>query len=146
MIKLQRGANTSAPRNKKWEKNNITETESDKGIIMEKLVRDKLPEIVCAKGEDYPTRVAESDTEYADFLRAKLGEEIDEFYSASGAACKIEEIADIMEVIRAIRKFYGIDEKDVELVRAEKFLSRGGFEKRIIWKDVDDYYENKKEK
>ncbi|MDR1071887.1 MAG: nucleoside triphosphate pyrophosphohydrolase [Rickettsiales bacterium] len=110
---------------------------------MEKLVRDLIPDIIRAKGEECVVRVAASDQEYADFLNVKLGEEIGEFYSAADAGHRVEEMADVMEVIRAVMKFYGIDANEVERIREDKLKKRGGFEKRIIWKDTVGYYENK---
>jgi len=100
----------------------------------EKLVRDKMPEIVRAKGEEYNYRIAGSDKEFAGFLKAKLLEEIDEFFDAAPlSADKVSEMADIMETLGKIGEFYGVDRNEVERVRKEKLALRGGFEQRIIW-------------
>ena len=109
---------------------------------MEKLVRDRIPEIIMAKGEPCVTRIAESDKEYEDFLKKKLSEEIDEFYAAGGIQ-QIEEMADIVEVIRAIQEHYKLPTSEVERVRKEKLQKRGGFTNKIIWKDIGDYYGKK---
>ncbi|HEY0979436.1 MAG TPA: nucleoside triphosphate pyrophosphohydrolase [Candidatus Paceibacterota bacterium] len=65
----------------------------------EKLVRDRIPEILDAKGVSYEQRVA-SDTEYRTELIKKLVEEAHEFEEEGS----IEELADVLEVIDALRQ------------------------------------------
>ena len=48
----------------------------------------------------------------------------------------IEELADLMEVIRACAVARGYSVEELEQVRAEKATKRGGFEKRILLKEV----------
>ncbi len=92
-----------------------------------KLVRDRIPEIIEASGSRCVTRIL-SDAEYIKMLDAKLGEELSE-YLADGS---LEELADLYEVIRtvAVARGYSLDE--LERVRAEKAETRGGFEKKIL--------------
>ena len=92
-----------------------------------KLVRDKIPEIIKNKGAVPITRIA-SDDEYWQKLKEKLQEEIDEFMKDSNA----EELADILEVINAICDFKKIDKKELELLRKKKVKERGGFKEKII--------------
>jgi predicted house-cleaning noncanonical NTP pyrophosphatase (MazG superfamily) len=110
---------------------------------MEKLIRDKIPEMIKQKGEECVVRIAWSDDEYEKFLLEKLMEEGKEFCEAKDVFHKLEELADLSEVIRAISAFYKFDARDVERVRVDKLEKRGGFEKRIIWKDTVGYYKNK---
>ena len=63
-----------------------------------KLVRDRIPEHLDAKGIPYEKHVAD-DAEYRIELMRKLHEEVAEF-SEAGA---VEELADVMEVIDALR-------------------------------------------
>ena len=93
----------------------------------DKLVRDKIPEILDAKDISYEQRIATPE-EYKVELIKKLEEEIIEF-SESGDP---EELADILEVIEALRGLpeYG----DVEDLKKKKFEERGGFKKRLILK------------
>ena len=102
---------------------------------MEKLVRDKIPGIIRANGEEAIVRTAASDEEYALRLKEKLSEEIAEFYAAPDRAHMVEEMADVAEVLRAIAKFYELPEAEVERARIEKLRKRGGFENRIVWSD-----------
>ena len=93
----------------------------------EKLVRDRNPEILDAKGVSYEKRIAD-DTEYRTELIKKLVEEAAEFSEAGS----IEELADVLEVIAALRVLP--EYADVEVVRVKKVAERGSFSERIILK------------
>lgn len=97
-----------------------------------KLVRDKIPEILDAKGVEYEKRVATSE-EYKAELIKKLAEEIREFEEA----CSPEELADVIEVIEALRQLPEYSE--VETIRMQKKEERGGFKERIILKGEKGY-------
>lgn len=92
-----------------------------------KLVRDKIPEILDEKGVSYEKKIA-SPEEYKAELIKKLIEEIGEF-SEDGNP---EELADIIEVVEALKQLP--EYKNVENLRRKKCEERGGFEKRIILK------------
>lgn len=65
-------------------------------------------------------------------IDAKLDEELAEYHKDQN----IEELADLLEVIRAAVIARGYTIEDLERVRAEKAAKRGGFEKRILLKEV----------
>ena len=90
-----------------------------------KLVRDRIPEILDGKGVPYEKRIA-NEAEYRAELIKKVVEEADEFAEAGA----VEELADLLEVIDALRKLP--EYADVEEVRERKRVERGGFEDRII--------------
>lgn len=92
-----------------------------------KLVRDKIPQILDKKGVPYEQRVA-GDEEYKAELVKKLIEEVEEFSSEADP----EELADVLEVISALLKLP--EYADVENVRIKKMEERGGFDKRLILK------------
>lgn len=92
-----------------------------------KLVRDKIPEIIKRKGSIPITHIA-SDDKYWQKLKEKLQEEIDEFMKDSNE----EELADILEVVYAICDYMKIDKKELELLRKKKAEERGGFKDKII--------------
>ena len=97
----------------------------------DKLVRDRIPEIIEKKGEIPVTRIA-SDDEYWQKLKEKLKEEVDEFVESG----KSEEIADILEVIHAICEFRNVNKEELEVFREKKAEERGKFKKKIILDEV----------
>ena len=50
----------------------------------------------------------------------------------------MEELADLMEVIRAVVAARGSSIEEVERIRKEKAEKRGGFEKRILLESVTE--------
>ncbi len=96
-----------------------------------KLVRDRIPEIIEASGNTCTTEIL-SREEYLRMLDAKLDEELAEYHKDQN----IEELADLLEVIRAVAAVRGYTPEDLEQRRAEKAAARGGFEKRILLKKV----------
>lgn len=96
-----------------------------------KLVRDLIPEIIESSGKSCTTEIL-SEADYLRMLDAKLDEELAEYHKDQN----IEELADLLEVIRAAAAARGYSIDDLERVRAEKAAERGGFEKRILLKEV----------
>lgn len=92
-----------------------------------KLVRDRIIEIIEAKGEVAKWHVAD-DAEYRMKLRRKLLEEVEEFLAAES----VEEMADVFEVIDVLLTLKGWKREDVLKAQQEKRLKRGGFDGRII--------------
>lgn len=97
----------------------------------EKLVRDRIPDIITASGKACTTEIL-SDAVFLRMLDAKLDEELAEYHKDQN----IEELADLLEVIRAVTVARGYSLEELERVRAEKAAERGGFEKRILLKEV----------
>ena len=93
-----------------------------------KLVRDKIPEILDGKGVPYEKRIA-SPEEYKAELIKKLNEEVQEFTESGG---DVSELADIIEVVEALKKLPGYE--NVEDIREKKRKERGGFDEKIILK------------
>jgi len=92
-----------------------------------KLVRDKIPDILDQKNIPYEKRIAD-DNEYKKELIKKLLEEANEFTATPTE----EELADIIEVVTALKTLP--EYLNVEDVRLNKKEERGGFEKKIILK------------
>ena len=100
--------------------------------IYGKLVRDKIPEIIAAQGDIPVTRILDEE-EYFHALNQKLQEEVAEYLDGF---CP-EELADILEVIRAIIEQKGMSYGEIEQIREKKRSERGGFQKRISLVEVE---------
>ncbi len=96
-----------------------------------KLVRDRIPEIIEASGNRCTTETL-SDAQYLDMLDRKLAEELAEYRRDQ----TLEELADLLEVLRAAAAARGYTPDELERVCAEKREKRGGFEKKIFLKEV----------
>lgn len=96
-----------------------------------KLVRDKIPKIIKAKGEKPIVHVAE-EAEYWEKLKEKLLEEVNEFRENENK----EEITDILEVVDAICEFKNYNKKELKLIKKKKKKEKGGFKKRIILEEA----------
>lgn len=102
-----------------------------KRIQYNKLVRDYIPEIIEAAGKSCTTETL-SEEMYLHMLDEKLDEELAEYHADQN----IEELADLLEVIRAVVVARGYTLDEVEQVRAKKAAERGGFRKKILLREV----------
>lgn len=100
--------------------------------IYNKLVRDKIPEIIEADGKTCKTEIL-SDEEYLKMLDAKLDEELAEYHKNQN----IEELADLMEVIYAAVEARGYSVDELEKVRVKKVEERGGFGEKVLLREVE---------
>ena len=104
-----------------------------KTIRYHKLVRDRIPEIIERAGKTCTWSVL-SEEDYLKLLDEKLNEELAEYQESKS----MEELADLMEVIRAVAVARGSSIEEVERIRKEKAEKRGGFEKRILLESVTE--------
>lgn len=116
--RLARGGCRASPRN--WLR-----------VQSAKLVRDRIPEIIEASGASTRIRRLDDDEEYRAALKAKLLEEAAEAAQADEHALA-GEIADVLEVVKALCKAYAIDPNDVERLRVAKAQERGTFADRVL--------------
>lgn len=100
-------------------------------IYYNKLVRDLIPDIIAESGKTCVTSVLSND-DYLTMLDEKLNEELAEYQESKS----MEELADLLEVIRAVAATRGSSIEEVERIRREKAAKRGGFEKRLLLKEV----------
>lgn len=99
-----------------------------------KLVRDKIPDIIKNNGEDPIVRILD-DEEYRTELEKKLGEELTEVLSSNGEE-RIEELADMLEVMIALAKIEGKSLEDIIRECDIKREKRGGFSKKLYLSGV----------
>lgn len=98
---------------------------------VEKLIRDRLPELMRAQG----LRVFDRRMETGEFiarLKEKLIEEAREAAASETRGDLVEELADLAEVIAALARAAEIPPEEVERVRLEKRDERGGFDDRVF--------------
>ena len=100
-------------------------------ITYNKLVRDRIPEIIQKSGDTCDIQILPP-FYFKKKLKEKLDEEIKEYKESED----IEEIADIIEVLYALASAYGYSQYDIERIREKKLKERGGFEHRILLKSV----------
>lgn len=98
-----------------------------------KLVRDRIPDILKKQGQTPVTRIL-NDDEYVEGLIDRLCEEVDEFDQDRNA----EEMADILEVLMALAQALGINQKDLKKVREKKAMVRGTYKKRLFLERVEE--------
>ena len=99
-----------------------------------KLVRDRIPEIIEGNGEEPITRIL-NDEEYRSELIKKLNEEYDEVVNASGEDI-IEELADMLEVMESIANLQNKTLDNIIIEKEKKKKKRGGFSKKIFLEGV----------
>ncbi|MBN8827968.1 MAG: nucleoside triphosphate pyrophosphohydrolase [Sphingobacteriia bacterium] len=119
---------------------------------IDKLIRDKMPEIMRSMGLMVDERTVDVD-EYISLLKLKLVEEATEVFNAKSLEEITEELADVCEVLLSLCKAQNIDFEAVEKARINKKEHKGGFDKRTYNKCVEieannpfiKYYLNNKE-
>ena len=90
-----------------------------------KLVRDRIPEIIAAAGRQPVVRRL-GRAELRPALLAKLAEESAELAAAEGDDV-VGELADVLEVVRALAAEAGVDWATVEEAASAKATERGAF-------------------
>ena len=99
-----------------------------------KLVRDKIPEIIKNNGAKSINTKILNDEEYLIYLNTKLEEELKE-YLESG---EVEELADLEEVLRAILEAKNTSYERFEEIRQNKIIKRGAFKNKIFLESVEE--------
>ncbi len=102
-------------------------------ITYNKLVRDKIPEIIEQDGKTCTVEIL-NDEDYLKMLDAKLNEELAEYHKDQN----IEELADLLEVLYSAAQARGYSKDQLEAVRLGKRKERGGFDRKILLVKVLD--------
>jgi predicted house-cleaning noncanonical NTP pyrophosphatase (MazG superfamily) len=97
---------------------------------VDKLIRDKLPQIMRASGIQVFERAMEKD-EYLKRLKDKLLEEAKEVIASGSEKEMREELADLLEVMLSLAKAYGMEFADIQQAAEQKRADKGGFDNRI---------------
>lgn len=104
-------------------------------IVYDKLVRDNIPEIIRTNGGEPHFRKL-NDEEYWKYLLNKDNEELEEVRASSSLKERKQELADKLELIRAMAEFNGFTLQDIINEADSKKEKRGGFQKRILLEKV----------
>lgn len=99
----------------------------------DKLVRDRIPEIIEGTGQRCEIRVL-SDEDCIRKLDEKLNEELAEYQESKA----IEELADLLEVIEATARMRGCSWEALLDIKEQKRQKRGGFDKKLLLLEVSD--------
>jgi predicted house-cleaning noncanonical NTP pyrophosphatase (MazG superfamily) len=97
----------------------------------DKLVRDKIPDII-RQDNQIPVTHQACPEEYLQKLLDKLVEESEEFRESTNP----DELADLLEVIEAIKTLKSWSTEEIEARRIDKLSERGGFSRGIILEEI----------
>ena len=100
--------------------------------VHNKLVRDKIPEIIEKSGKTCVTHIL-SEEEYIAALETKLNEEVAEYQTDKN----LEEMADVLEVLQALCVARGYSLDKLENMRKKKVEERGGFGEKVFLEYVE---------
>ena len=95
--------------------------------LREKLVRDRIPEIIRSRGAQPSVRTASED-ELDQLMRTKIVEEAEELLSSG----ETEEIVDLLEVIDALIQLRSLSSTELDQLREEKNRARGSFKRGYV--------------
>ena len=96
--------------------------------VYNKLVRDKIPEIIKADGKECKTRILSKD-EYIAALETKLNEEVAEYQEDKN----LEEMADVLEVLQAICLARGYSLDELEAMRIKRLRNVVDLKIKYFW-------------
>lgn len=105
--------------------------------IHNKLVRDRIPEIIEKTEKNFSTKILAQD-EYIRELKKKSYEELEEYMNTVNDEDALEELADLLEIIHALSEYHGASYERLEAIRKEKAEKRGGFKEKIYLLEVED--------
>jgi predicted house-cleaning noncanonical NTP pyrophosphatase (MazG superfamily) len=102
-------------------------------VRYDKLVRDRIPEIIQAQGQHPITRILDN-ASYQEALLAKLAEETREAQEAAAEDLS-DELADIVEVIQALTTAVGMSWVQLLALAADKRIRRGDLRAAVARSD-----------
>lgn len=128
----------------------MSQVNSSKRFKVDKLIRDKLPDIMRGKGIVVHERMMEQE-EFIARLKEKLIEEAKEANDTQTKNELAEELSDILEVVYTLAQASGLSLEEIEKIRQNKREFKGGFDSRIYNPFIDipegnpaiDYYLSK---
>ena len=109
-----------------------------------KLVGDNVIPRLIERNIAFESRMLEDDDEFERELVKKVIEEAGEIRDSSDREELIKEIADLVDVVDALRKLNEISDEELAVALATRREKRGGFSKRqyVLWTEDDGYRSN----
>jgi predicted house-cleaning noncanonical NTP pyrophosphatase (MazG superfamily) len=109
-------------------------------IYYNKLCRDKVPDIVRAKGFECEVREVDHD-EYKREIIRKVFEEASGVSNHVGRASLLKELADLVVTVDAVKKEFGITNEELNEAVEKSIEDKGGYEDRLYlsWSSDTDY-------
>lgn len=111
---------------------------------VDKLIRDKLPDIVKTEEETSLDCRVLNDIDYQNALKNKLIEESFEVRSADTREDMIDELADVMEVFQSIADSFSLSFEEIVQRQNARKMERGGFSGKIYCHSVSVSEKNPK--
>lgn len=102
-----------------------------------KLVRDKIPEIIEGQGKKVNYHILEEE-EFIEALKDKLIEEAKELKEAKTTDDIAEELVDILEVYHSLMDASHISGGDLFEIGLNKVEKKGSFYKRVFLESVEE--------
>ena len=116
-----------------------------KKIHYNKLIRDKIPQVMDKKGARYSVKKLKAPA-FEQELYKKVGEEASGLLAAKNRQELTSELADVIEVLEEIRRFKKIKPSCIIDERKKNMLRKGGFKKRfyLAWAEDNGYRTNER--
>ena len=106
-------------------------------MIYNKLVRDKIPEIIEEQGKKVNYHILNQE-EFIEALKDKLIEEAKELKEAKTTEEIVEELVDVLEVYHIFMETSDISSETIYEAGFNKLEKKGGFYKKIFLESVEE--------
>jgi predicted house-cleaning noncanonical NTP pyrophosphatase (MazG superfamily) len=112
-------------------------------IFYNKLIRDKIPAVIRARGAECETENID-DERFKEEIMKKATEEASGLSQAKNREELLEELADVHVVLSEIQKLHGITDEEFKTALAENIALKGGFDAHVYlhWSSDDGYRTN----
>ncbi len=105
--------------------------------IYKKLIRDNIPGIITKEGKTAQI-ISLDDETFLVALKEKLVEEARELVLAQDKSEVLQELADLQEVMDALKEIYFIEQHEVNMTQAVKAIKNGKFTKKLFLVSVEE--------
>lgn len=113
-------------------------------IFYNKLVRDRMPEIIEAKGELCDVRVLDDTHEFQQELLKKIVEEAGGLVKARTRNELLSEYADLMVALDTLMGLMEFSEADIKTSLEDNLEKKGGYKRQLFlhWSEDGEYHSN----